>query len=133
MMLCFMAFLDLALGRRIGEPAARLGLPILITLGLASVMYWYLGEQQGREDLRLYGFMQFFPMFLVPCVLLLFPSRSGPRWDRDVLVVLALYALALVFDLLLDAPLFAIGGIISGHSLKHLIAAFAVYWLLRGL
>ena len=31
----------------------------------------------------------------------------------------------------LDAPIYAMGGIVSGHTLKHLIAALAAYWLLR--
>ena len=31
----------------------------------------------------------------------------------------------------LDARIYALGGIVSGHTLKHLIAALAVYWLLR--
>ena len=47
--------------------------------------------------------------------------------------VMGLYGLALIGDRFLDGPLFALGGVISGHSLKHVIAALAVVWLLRGL
>lgn len=131
MTLCFMAFLVIALSGHIGERAVQLSLPILVTLGLASVIHWFLSEQRGEGDLRLYGFVQFFPMLLIPSVLILFPSPGAA--NREVLMVLALYGLAIVCDQALDARLFALGEIISGHSLKHLIAAFAVYWLLRGL
>lgn len=131
MTLCFMAFLVIALSGHIAERAVRLSLPILVTLGLASVIHWFLSEQRGEGDLRLYGFVQFFPMLLIPTVLILFPSPRAA--NREVLMVLALYGLAIVCDQALDARLFALGEIISGHSLKHLIAAFAVYWLLRGL
>jgi hypothetical protein len=30
-----------------------------------------------------------------------------------------------------DSFLYAFGGIVSGHSLKHFLAAFAAFWLLR--
>ena len=63
MTLCFMAFLVIALSGHIAERAVRLSLPILVTLGLASVIHWFLSEQRGEGDLRLYGFVQFFPCY----------------------------------------------------------------------
>ena len=133
MTLCFMAFLTIALSGRIGAMATRLALPAFVLLGVASVIHWHLSEQNGAGDLRLYLFVQFFPMLLIPLMLLLFPPRASPATDGDILAVMGLYGLALIGDRFLDHPLFALGGVISGHSLKHLIAALAVFWLLRGL
>jgi hypothetical protein len=31
----------------------------------------------------------------------------------------------------LDARIYGLGELVSGHTLKHLIAALAVWWLLR--
>jgi hypothetical protein len=31
----------------------------------------------------------------------------------------------------LDKPIFSLGQIVSGHTLKHLAAATAAYWILR--
>jgi hypothetical protein len=82
----------------------------------------------GAGDLRLYALVQFFPMLAIPLALALYPRR----WLRgaDLLIALAVYALAKVFEAL-DAPIFALGGIVSGHTLKHLAAAGGAAWLLR--
>ena len=40
------------------------------------------------------------------------------------------YALSKVFEAL-DAPIFAWGGLVSGHTLKHLGAGTVTYWILR--
>lgn len=133
MTLCFMAFLSLCLHGRLGEPATRVVLPILVLLGPASVLYWQRSELLGVGDLRPYLFVQFSPMLLVPVVLWLFPARATAVDDGDVLVILGLYGLALICDRVLDGPLFALGGLVSGHSLKHLVAACAVFWLLGAL
>ncbi len=76
-------------------------------------------------DLRPYGLMQLYPMLLIPLLLRLYPPRySG---DRDILAVIGLYLLALLGDLG-DRPIFALtGGLVSGHTIKHVIAALAVY------
>ena len=31
----------------------------------------------------------------------------------------------------LDRPIFSAGGLVSGHSLKHVAAAVSTYWILR--
>jgi hypothetical protein len=61
-------------------------------------------------------------------MLLLFP----PRYTRtgDLFGVVGLYALAKIFELL-DAQVFALGRLVSGHTLKHLASAMAAYWILR--
>ena len=80
-------------------------------------------------DLRPYGLMQLAPMLLIPLSLRLYaPRYSG---DRDIMAVLGLYGLALLFDLG-DRPVFEFsGGLVSGHTLKHIVAALAVVWVTR--
>lgn len=75
-------------------------------------------------DLRPYLLMQLYPMLLIPLLLWLYPPRySG---DRAILAVIGLYLLALLFDLG-DRPVFELtGGLVSGHTIKHAIAAAAV-------
>jgi hypothetical protein len=51
------------------------------------------------------------------------PRYSG---DRTIMAVIGLYLLVLLCDLG-DRPIFALtGGWVSGHTLKHVIAALAV-------
>ena len=128
MTLIFMSFFAAAVGERMSARAARLGLAPLLILGLASVVLWQVGEQRGAGDLRLYGFVQFYTALMIPVMVLLFPSRCGG--DREVLQALGLYALAMLSGELLDARIFDLGQIVSGHTLKHLLAGAAAYRVL---
>ncbi len=100
----------------------------LVALGIASVLQWYAGERRGEGDLRFYALVQFYPMLAIPLMALLLPSRYTRNWD--LVTVVALYGLGKLFEFL-DARIFALGGAVSGHTLKHLAAALSGYWLWR--
>ena len=123
-----MAFLAAVVGERISPRAGLVLLLPLAALGAASVFYWSWTELQGAGDLRLYGFVQFFPVLAVPLVMLLYP----PRYTRgaDLVIVIGFYALAKALEVL-DKPIFAATGVLSGHTLKHLVAAAAAFWVWR--
>ncbi|SMF38855.1 hypothetical protein [Pseudogulbenkiania subflava] len=124
----FMALLAALIAERIDLGAGlRLLLP-LTALGLASVGYWHWSAQAGSENLLPYLAVQFGTSVLVLLIAALFPSPYT-RAD-DIYWVAALYFAAKVAEYL-DAGLFALGGVLSGHSLKHLLAAGAAYRLLR--
>ena len=126
--LVFMSLLAITIGERISLRAGRRLQPVLLALGAGSVLYWIWGELAGAGDLRVYGLVQFFPLVAIPLMLLLFP----PRYTRakDLLGALGWYALAKIFEAL-DARIFAAGGFVSGHTLKHLASAVAMYWIFR--
>jgi hypothetical protein len=130
MTVAFMSLLALLIGDRIGPRAGRWLLGPLIAVGTGSVLRWWLTEAAGRGDLRLYALVQFFPMLAIPLMLLLFPGRyhgaAGFGW------MLGWYALAKVFELL-DRQIFAVGGVVSGHTLKHVAAGIAVLQLWRAM
>lgn len=124
----FMAFFTLIIADRLSLRAgAWLFLP-LMALGALSVTHWHWTEQQNAGDVRFYGFVQFFPMLVIPLLLVLFP----PRYTRsaDLFAALGWYVLAKLLELL-DAPIFAVGGVVSGHTLKHLVASLGALWILR--
>jgi hypothetical protein len=100
----------------------------LVALGVASVLLWSAGERRGEGDLRLYALVQFYPLLAIPLMALLFPSPYTR--GRDLLIVVALYGLAKLFEVL-DARIFSLGGVVSGHTLKHLVAALSGYWIWR--
>jgi hypothetical protein len=50
--------------------------------------------------------------------------------NAHLIVSLLIYALAKGFEAM-DRPIFNMGGIISGHTLKHIAAALSAYWILR--
>ncbi|MBH0197756.1 MAG: alkaline phytoceramidase, partial [Nitrospira sp.] len=123
----FMGLLTAILTERVGLRAGRLLLGPLLLLGVGSVAYWYWSEVQGQGDLRLYVLVQNGSLLLVLLLLLLYPARDP---GTGYLVVgLGAYAVAKWLDAA-DHRIFALGQIASGHTLKHLVAAFAVACLL---
>lgn len=63
-------------------------------------------------------------MLLILLLLRLYPARySG---DRNILAIIALYLLALLCDFL-DHQIAALTAVVSGHTVKHAIAALAMY------
>jgi hypothetical protein len=128
MTLAIMALVAAAITERIGVRSGLAALPALILLGMGSVVYWYRTEQRGIGDLRPYAAIQYYPAVLIPVLLALFPSRytRGCDW----LAALGWYAAAKGFEFL-DRPILAVGNVVSGHTLKHLAAAVAIYWILR--
>jgi len=106
-------------------------LPLLVILAALSVLYWYWTEQQGRGNLNFYIVMQFYLILLIIWISLRFSSRYSH--GRDIYQVIALYAFAKVAELL-DRSIFAwTDGWVSGHTLKHLIAAYAAYRIVQTL
>jgi hypothetical protein len=104
----------------------RLLVPALV-VGIASVFLW-----KATNDLRVYVWVQATPLLVIPYVIAVYPGRHTHR--HYLLYGVGFYALAKVAELLdyriYDATLTAI----SGHSLKHMLAAaapFCVYLMLR--
>lgn len=128
MTVAFSGFTAAVLTERLGFRIGLAALLALLVAGPASVLYWAATEAAGAGDLRAYGLVQFTPLLLVPLLLWLLPARYSR--GGDLLAVLALYALAMALEWL-DRPIFELTGIVSGHTLKHLIAALAGYGLLR--
>jgi hypothetical protein len=128
MTVAFMGFFASMIGERIGVHAGTWLLGPLVWLGFASVFNWHLGEQRDAGDLRLYGFVQFYPLVTIPLLIYLFPARYTRT--GDVFVALGWYLLAKVLEVaVMDHGIFAAGHLVSGHTLKHLAAALGAYWL----
>jgi hypothetical protein len=130
MTIAFMSFFTIMLAERISVSLARMLFPVLIGIGIASIVYWYLSEQNSQGDLRPYALIQFLPMLLIPSMLLLFTS-SYTR-SRDIWWFLAWYMIAKICETF-DAQLLNWLGLLSGHSLKHIAAGVACLVFLRHL
>jgi hypothetical protein len=124
----FMGLLAAVLSERVTPPLGRRTLVPLVGAGIGSVLYWRWTDSAGHDDLRLYVIVQFGSLALVLALCLLLPSRYTR--GSDMFVVVGLYALAKLFEGV-DKQIFALGGFVSGHTLKHLAAALACYFVLR--
>ncbi len=121
MTIAFMAFFTFVLSMHLGKETGSLLLWPLIMVGIVSVFYWDYTESIGAGDLRFYAMIQFLPMLLIPAIILMFPTVSYN--STSVWAVIAVYFAAKVSEYF-DYQLYELIGI-SGHSLKHVIAALS--------
>jgi hypothetical protein len=112
------------IGDRVSVVAGRALLAPLALGAVASVVWWHL-----TDDLRPYAAAQFLPMLLIPLMLLLLPGRrpAGP-----LVAGIALYAIGKLAEVS-DGGILAVGGMLSGHTIKHLLAAAAAVLIVRWL
>jgi len=120
----FPIVLAVAIGDRVSVAAGRALLAPLALGAVASVLWWHL-----TDDLRPYVLAQFLPMLLVPLLLVLLPGRrpAGP-----LVAGIALYAVGKLAEAA-DRGVLAASGLLSGHTLKHLLAAAAAVLIARWL
>lgn len=123
-----MGLFSAVIAERVGVGAGRRLLGPLVALGIGSVLQWQVTEARGAGDLRLYGLVQFFPMFAVPLLLAWFPARYTR--GADLIVAVAVYAGAKLFELL-DRAILEMGHVVSGHTLKHVLVGVTGYWIVR--
>jgi hypothetical protein len=121
----FMSLLAAVTGESIGPRMAAVTLIPLLLAGAGSIWWWHYSG-----DLRPYVLVQYYPILLIPAILLLFPSQAGNRGWPPLLWAIGWYALAKVFDQL-DCPIYSLGGLVSGHTLKHLAAAVSTALLVK--
>jgi hypothetical protein len=124
----FMSMTAIVIQERIN---VRIGLWLtgpLLAAGIASVAFWYFTEMRGHGDYRFYLFVQLFPPVLLAVIVALFP----PRYTQTELLVTAFltFVLAKVMELA-DGRIYSLGGVVSGHSLKHVTAAGACFCILK--
>lgn len=125
--IAFMALFTSILAERVHVAFARWALVPLVLFGVASVFYWDYTERIGRGDLRLYYIVQFYPLFIVAVLLLFYPTRYTR--GGDLLASLLCYGLAKALEIL-DTQVYTGAGIVSGHTLKHLVAGLAGAFIL---
>lgn len=119
----FMGLLTAIAAERVSARAAAWLFVPLLALGCGSVLYWHVTELRGAGDLRLYLLVQFGSLVVVLLLLFLYPARDAGT--RYLMAGLAAYAAAKGFELA-DRPIFDMGRLISGHTLKHVVAGAAV-------
>jgi hypothetical protein len=108
MTISFMALFVMHLEERIG--GVKLLLPLSILAGILSCYYW-----RRTDDLRPYGFIQFYPIVMLPILLAYYPPSYTA--SENVVYTLGLYGAAKLTESL-DRPIYrATGKMISGHTL----------------
>jgi len=126
----FMGLLAAVVAERVQPRAGILLLGPAVAFGLASVLYWFFTERAGAGDLRPYAIVQGGPLLVILLLMALFPSPYTR--SLALLGALAMYGLAKLAEIG-DAWIWGLGGVVSGHTLKHLLSAAAIgilVWML---
>jgi hypothetical protein len=131
------AFMSLIAAQVVDRIDVRAGLALLVPMllvGAASVLYWRATERAGEGNLMPYAVLQGYSVVILILMALLQPSRYTR--GNDIYWVFAGYVAAKLLETF-DRQLFSLGHLVSGHTLKHLAAAFAglvvcrMLWLRR--
>ena len=127
MTIVFMPLVAALIAERVNVSLGLWLLPVLIAVGMGSVMQWHFSVERGAGDLRFYVAVQIYAVLALFAALLL-PARYTR--GSDLLVVAGLYVLAKICETA-DHQIFSAGHLVSGHTLKHLSAGAAGFWILR--
>jgi len=124
MTIAFMGLFTALVSEHLGSRMEARLLAAALAVGVFSVFWW-----QYSGDLRIYIWVQGAPLLAIPYVIAAFAGRYDRR--HYLLYGVGLYALAKVAELLDHEIYAATATAISGHSAKHLLAALAVFCVLR--
>ena len=124
----FMPVLALIVYDFLGVKAGQWAFTILVPLGALSVFYWDYTESIGQGDLRLYAFVQFFPMLIVP-IIWWFSAKKVP-YGRYILYTLGWYVLTKLAEHF-DFEIYELLGFMSGHPIKHLLGGVTMIYILK--
>ena len=134
MTLGFAGLVSAALAERANLTGGLRVLWPLLIIGALTVFVWYAGERQGqgRGNVIPYGLYQGWSILAIVLLILAFPAR---RYSHGALLAWAAgwYLLAKVFETF-DLGVYRLSNqVISGHTIKHLLASGAVFAIVRQL
>jgi hypothetical protein len=132
MTLGFAGLVAATVSERVDPKLGRLALWPLLLLGMFTVIYWYGSELRGAGNIIPYGAYQVWSVLIIVLLLLAYPAR---RYSHGALLgwAAAWYGLAKVFETF-DLQIYRLlGSSLSGHTIKHVLASFAVFAIVRQL
>lgn len=104
----------------------------LLLIGVITVLYWYGTERAGAGNLIPYAAFQAWSIAAIVLLIVAFPAR---RYTHGGLLAWAAlwYGLAKVFETF-DLQVYRLlGGTLSGHTIKHVLASLAIFAIVRQL
>ena len=126
MTVAFAGFMGGVFADRFGAAIGTRSFWAALAAMVGSVLWWRAGFGAG-ENVAPYLIAMYGGAAVTLYAGLAFPSRLAG--EQHAFTALALFSVAMLFDAWLDAPLLSLGGLLSGHSFKHLLGALAAAWL----
>ena len=123
----FTSILVVTFMERVNLRAGFFALVPALLLGILSVVYWMITTSLGDGDYKFYLFVQFFSPVLLALIIGLFrPRYSGIGY---LAIAFGFYLAAKIFEEFDYSIYRHLDRLVSGHSLKHVTAAIACYWI----
>lgn len=120
--IAFMGLFSALVSEQLGTRVERAILAPAVALGIASVAWWAYAD-----DLRVYVWCQAAPLLAIVFVLIAYPRKYTHR--AYLAYALAAYLLAKVAEFQ-DREVYALTAqAMSGHTLKHLLAALGIFFI----
>jgi hypothetical protein len=132
MTLGFAGLVSAAIAERVDLRLGLRALWPLLLVGVITVVYWYATERAGRGNIIPYAAYQTWSIAAIVLLIAAFPAR---RYSHGGLLAWAAvwYGLAKVFETF-DLQVYRLlNGTVSGHTIKHVLAAGAVFAVVRQL
>ncbi len=130
MTIAFMSLISAQIVDRVSVRGGLLALVPMLLIGIGSAVYWIATERQGQGNVVPYAVLQAYSVIVLLKLAAMHPSRY--THGNAIYAVFAGYLLAKVFEHH-DREIFEWTGVVSGHTLKHVMAGLAgipVAWML---
>ncbi len=131
MTIAFMSIVTILLTEKVDSKWGPRTLLPFVSIGMFSVFWWLFTELHPDRigDLRLYIVVQSAPVLLTPILLELYPHRyTHTEYMHATTGLYVVAKLCEVFDYQIYRSTFEI---VSGHSLKHIVAAMGPFLLAK--
>jgi hypothetical protein len=117
----FMALFVIVLTDYVNNQLEKWLLIPMCLVGIASVVYWHM-----TDDLRIYAWVQFVSLALLLIIIVIYkPTYLQTKYLFYALVFYTLSKLCEYFDKQIYELM---GQVVSGHTIKHLLAAIATFF-----
>ncbi|WP_131782434.1 ceramidase domain-containing protein [Legionella gresilensis] len=125
----FMSFFSAFIIERVNRWVGVYLLLPAILIAMLCTIHWEISEQLGQGDLRLYSWSQGYPILMIALIFILFESFY--KGEIYLISVFVLFGLAKLTEIL-DKQIYTWSGdLISGHTLKHVLAAGAIFLIMQ--
>lgn len=124
----FMSLFTLITFDYCGDKAGKITFWLAHLIGIGSIIYWKMSEDYGMGDLRPYILVQFFPIAVILIFIFAYPNKID--YKNNLLLAVLFYALAKFCEHSDKDIYISTEQLISGHTLKHLLSAVAILFLI---
>lgn len=128
MTIAFMSLVAAQVVDRVSVRAGLIALVPMLAVGAASVLWWRITERAAAGNVTPYALLQAYSVVVL--LVIAITHRARYTHGSAIYWVFGWYVLAKLLEYF-DVSVFALGNILSGHTLKHLAAAAAGLTLCR--